>query len=372
MDVKLLLQWRITLRLLIFVIFIVLVCLLYPRGRPAIVIVNIAYGGPGVTSDGRKFQKSNITTGLIFPYSSLTFPPNIMLRSQWAVDFKAKLDAAKLDKQVVFLMIKYDNFPSLINWLGHTRHHATSMLENLIIVSLDDKSHYTLLRKGIFSALVQVREVVKSLPSSEDDYSHAEMITRFTLLRILNYWGYDVIQMDSDVIFRKDIQPILDHFNDTADTTDLVTSTLKDNCAPTNVYKTWKFCISLGFLLIRDTFYTETLWQRIGHSPTDGDSSQVVFNNILLNHEVTWTSVTFETNQYLNGTSSDNSISVLALPRSVVCSDYCNNDQLSSSYVYHASQHVKKLWLVRDHWNKTTKTIQSTMTWLNEVTLNAN
>jgi len=237
-------------------LLIVLVCLFYPRGRPVIVIINIAYGGPGVTSNGRKFKKSNITSGLIFPYSSLTFPPNKMLKSQWAVDFKAKLDAAKPDKLVILLIIKYDNFPSLINWLAHARSHTESLLEKVIVVSLDEQSHYTLLRKGIFSAFVPVGEVIKSLSSSK---AYAEMITRFTLLRILNYWGYDVLQMDSNVIFMKDIQPILDHFNDT----DLVASTLEDNCAPTDAYKTWKFCVSLGFLLIKDTFNTGTLTVQI-------------------------------------------------------------------------------------------------------------
>jgi len=252
MDIKLLLQWRIMLRLLIVILLIVLVYLLYPRGRPAIIIINIAYGGPGVTSDGKKFKKSNITSGLIFPYSTLTFPPNKMLRSQWAVDFKAKLDAAIPDKQVIFLMIKYDSFPSLINWLAHAKRHTSSLLEKLIVVSLDEQSHYTLLRKGIFSTLVPVGEVIKSPPSSD---SLVEMITRFTLLRVLNYWGYDVLQMDSDAIFMKDIQPILDHFNNT----DIVASILEDNCVPTDVYETWKFCISSSFLLIKDTLNTGTL-----------------------------------------------------------------------------------------------------------------
>jgi len=108
------------------------------------------------------------------------------------------------------------------------------------------------------------------------------------------------------------------------------------------------------------------MWQRIGHSQGNSDSSQVVLNNILLNHEVTWTPVTFETNQFLNGRSSHNRISIIALPQGVVCSDYCNSDQLSY-YVYHIVK--KSPWLVRDYWNNTTQAIQSTMTWLNEVTL---
>ena len=250
MDVTLLLQWRIIFRCFIVILIIVLGYFLYPRGRPAIVIVNVAYGGLGVTSDGRRFEKTNITTGLVFPYPGLTFPPDKMLRLQWAVDFKAKLDAARLDKQAVLLMIKFDQFPSLINWLGHARRHAASLLKKLIVVSFDEQSHYTLLRKGIFSALVQVRDVVTSLSTSEDDCSRAEMIARFTLLRILSYWGYDVLHMDSDVIIMKDIQPILDHFNDTAD---IITSTLENKCAPADAYDTWKFCISLKFVLIRNT-----------------------------------------------------------------------------------------------------------------------
>ena len=111
------------------------------------------------------------------------------------------------------------------------------------------------------------------------------------------------------------------------------------------------------------------MWQRIGHSPTDGDSSQIVINNILLNHEVTWTPVSFKMNHYVRGRSSDNSISVVGLPQDVVCSNYCSNDQLSSYYVYQIVKKSHQLWLVRDHWNKTIQTIQSTMTWLNEVTL---
>ena len=107
------------------------------------------------------------------------------------------------------------------------------------------------------------------------------------------------------------------------------------------------------------------LWQRIGHSLSEGGTSHILFNNVLMNAGVTWTPVTFNATQYLKGVSSDHSISVLALPQGVVCSDHCNSDH----YVYHlAGEHVKELWLVRDHWYKTTQTIQSPMTWLNEVT----
>jgi len=184
---------------------------------------------------------------LLFPYPNLTYPARKMLRSKWATNLKAALNSAELNKQITFLMVSFDYFSTLINWLLHAKLHAPLMLKDLLVVCLDDRSHKVLHDKGIVSSVVTVNDIVQSISDIEGPLFHARVVVRLTVLRLLNYWGYDVLQMDIDAILMKNIQPLFAHFSDV----DIITSTTVANCIPKRAHRAWGFCMCVGALLIR-------------------------------------------------------------------------------------------------------------------------
>ena len=125
----------------------------------------------------------------------------------------------------------------------------------------------------------------------------------------------------------------------------------------------------------------ERMWQELGSTPVElASSDQTRFGSILFQYNLTWTPIDYEANRYLLGEPQNKHITVIALPQEVVCRNQCNVTRLSSYYAYHpmTTHHVRvkydvmmaqKVWRISNHWNLTLKTDQSTMDWLNEVTV---
>ena len=202
---------------------------------------------PQAVSRRRRLKILEYHSQILFPYPNLTFPANRMLRSKWATNLKSTVDTANFNKQITYLMVSFDYFSTLLNWLVHTKLHAPSLMRHLLVVCLDEESHKVLSDKGIVSSVVTVDNIIKSLSDIEGTLFHARVVVRLTVLRLLNYWGYDVLQMDIDALLMNNIQSVFDHFNDV----DIITSTSMKNCIPKTAHRAWGFCMCIGAVLIR-------------------------------------------------------------------------------------------------------------------------
>ena len=191
---------------------------------------------------------------VLFPYPKITHQPHEILNSPWATKMKAKLEAVIIGKQLTFLTASLNYLPILINWLIHAKLNALPLMENLLVVCVDKQCHEILSRKGIVSQLVQVTDIIYSMKDMDDNkVFSARVITRLTVLRLLNYWGYDVLVMDIDALLINNIQPIFDHFSDS----DIIVSTANaQNCIPSAARNAWGFCLCIGLLLIRSNTNT--------------------------------------------------------------------------------------------------------------------
>jgi len=130
--------------------------------------------------------------------------------------------------------------------------------------------------------------------------------------------------------------------------------------------------------LTTSSFFTEKMWQRMGHTPiARAGSDQNRFNSILVSMEITWDSVQYNGVHYSKGVSSNHTITGVALPEEVACRGACDVAALSSYYICHphSSHHGDRkesalvkynLWKVSDHWNNTINGAQGTMDWLND------
>ena len=186
---------------------------------------------------------------VLFPYPNITHLPHDILNSPWATEMKAKLEAAKIGKQLTYVTVSMNYFSVLLNWLIYAKSNAMPLLENLLVVCMDKPSHNILSQKGMLSQLVRINDIIYSIKDMDGSgIFSARVITRLTILRLLNYWGYDVLIMDIDAILINNIQPIFDHLHDS----DIISSTANaPNCLPSAARKAWSFCLCIGLLLIR-------------------------------------------------------------------------------------------------------------------------
>ena len=202
----------------------------------------------------RTFQMENKTTQrqqlynnsqILFPFANVTRQSSEILNSNWVAQLKTTL--ATTNSHVTIVMISIQYFSTLINWLAYATIHTMPLAENLLVICGDVESHEILLRKGVRSVVVTIEDVAINESQFNEVLFGGKMLVRLTVLRLLNFWGYDVLQMDSDAIILNNILPILDHFGDN----DIIASTIEKPCTPIGVYEVWKFCVCMGVVQIK-------------------------------------------------------------------------------------------------------------------------
>lgn len=199
-------------------------------------------------------QRSHINTldkyddTVMFPYSNITFKASEILRSQWIIDLKGKLIEANFGKQLTLVVVSFDYFSTLLNWMAHANLYGNSLLKNLLVVCLDEESHNILVKKGIISVVIEPDKIIEKMEKIQRQVFRTRVALRITVLRLLNYLGYSVFQMDIDALLLNNVQPIFDHFGD-ADI--LVSKVNAHYCLPKEAFKAWHFCLCVGTVLIR-------------------------------------------------------------------------------------------------------------------------
>ena len=191
---------------------------------------------------------------VLFPYPNLTRPPHEILNSPWATEMRRKLKAAKVGKQLTYVTVTTAYFPVLLNWLVYAKLNAMPLLENLLVISTDKRPDEILSRKGILSQYVPINDIIYSKNDLDlKKLYSAKMIIRMTVLRLLNYWEYDVVLVDIDAILINNIQSIIDYFHDS----DIIESSVNfRHCVPRAAYRAWNFCLCMGFMVMRSNYRT--------------------------------------------------------------------------------------------------------------------
>ena len=198
-----------------------------------------------INETSEKQQLSNNSL-IMFPFANVTRPTDEILNSEWVKQLKTTLVMAS--NNVTLVMTSFQYFSTLINWLAYATIHTMPLAENLLVICSDVESHNILSKKGVRSVVVSIKDVALEESQFNEVLFGGKMIVRLTVLRLLNYWGYDVLQMDSDAIILNDFQPILDHFSDS----DIIASTIFGRrCTPIDAYEAWKFCVCMGVVQIK-------------------------------------------------------------------------------------------------------------------------
>ena len=121
-------------------------------------------------------------------------------------------------RQVTLLVSDRKYLDVLVNWLAHSILYASQPVDSILIIALDTFTYTVLRHKGFHSVYVQPHAVVNSKPTG-NTLAYI-WITRLTVIRLLNYWKYNVFVIDSDAVMMRNIQPVLDRFS----TSDIITS----------------------------------------------------------------------------------------------------------------------------------------------------
>ena len=196
----------------------------------------------------RHFSDISTPDSLSLPFPSVTLPTKTLLRQKWVKDLQQTLlnfESAPSAAPIFTITCNYEYRDIFLNWLIAVKIRIDHPLARVIIFSLDRELWAFLKHHNISSILVEPKSfILKAKVLSQPFYQI--LIIRITALRLLNYWGYDAVNIDSDAIVLKNPEPLFSDYKDS----DIVAS---NGRFPYNLGNKWGATICGGMFLIRSS-----------------------------------------------------------------------------------------------------------------------
>ena len=179
-----------------------------------------------------------------FPQPTYSRSPYRLLHSAWVKELQKYLKSVN-GNEISVVTSTVEHMDVLMNWLIAAYIKITEPLENIMVISMDKVVHDTLVERGIPSLFVHKDMVIKPKAGVERVFSQVHIV-RLAVLRLMNHYGYDLINYDCDAVPLKNPQPIFDEYK----TTDLIGTFGK---GPHFLYEKWGVTLNTGVMVMRAT-----------------------------------------------------------------------------------------------------------------------
>lgn len=149
-----------------------------------------------------------------FPFQTkFSFPQPLAVKhrehiaqAQWVQDLRRLLSNVK-SRQVSLVTSNIQYMDILLNWLISATVRSGMPLGSIIVVSLDRSLHQLLQKKSIPSLYIPPFSLLNPNAYFSVPFERVMMI-RLTVMRIINHFGFDVANYDTDAIILKDPRPL--------------------------------------------------------------------------------------------------------------------------------------------------------------------
>ena len=146
------------------------------------------------------------------PFSKTTLPAEQLLQMQWVKDLQMILSDISRDSPPVHIIAgNYEYHDVLLNWLITAKVRVNPPVTNVIILSIDTPLCELLSMRNITCLHIDQRHIFKT----EMTIAFRLILElRLTVIRLLNYWGYDAANIDTDALVLKNPEVLYDAFKD--------------------------------------------------------------------------------------------------------------------------------------------------------------
>ena len=151
-----------------------------------------------------------IRKGFQFPHPQVFLPTNTILGADWVQNLKDYLLTIHPSRSLTITVATKSFIPNLLNWLIAAHLLVQPPMENVLVLAFDRDVHMLMARRKIPNVYVPIRSVMKGLRRGVSTI----WMTRFAVIRLLNHWGYDVLQLDNDAIPLKDPRFLYDPYTE--------------------------------------------------------------------------------------------------------------------------------------------------------------
>ena len=194
---------------------------------------------------------------LTLPFPKTTLSGNILLQQQWVSDLQKILSDISPESPPVHIVAgNYEYREVLLNWLISAKIQVNPPLTNIIVVSIDNPLCQLLNKRNITCLAVNWKNY---LTHNLGPAFRLILVLRLTVIRLLNYWGYDAANLDTDALILKNPEPLYQEFVDS----DMVAG---HGTYPFSLGKEWGSTICGGTFMIRSTHNSGNTFFRKGFS----------------------------------------------------------------------------------------------------------
>ena len=177
-----------------------------------------------------------------FPQPRFSKPDDVLLRSHWILSLKECLRDVQ-GKQVSVVTSSVEHTVVLLNWLIAAQLLASPPIHNILVLTLDKGLKELLQYRGFSSLYVNPDWVIDSKAKVTRVFSQVHIV-RMAVIRLINNYGFDLVNYDCDAITLKNPQVIFDSHKET----DLIGTFGK---GPNYLFKKWGVTLNTGVMLLR-------------------------------------------------------------------------------------------------------------------------
>ena len=178
-----------------------------------------------------------------FPHPTEFLKVDQVLKADWVQQLKSYLTSIHPARTVTITVATESFIPNLLNWLISATLVADPSLKHIITVAFDTSVYQLLTQRRLTVILVPYPSVLKSRGRGVSNV----WMARFAVIRLLNHWGYDVQQFDTDAVMLRNPRPLYDRYPDY----EIVSARGK---LPFELGRgPWGFTVCMGAVLLRST-----------------------------------------------------------------------------------------------------------------------
>ena len=177
-----------------------------------------------------------------FPLPHYSLPKAAILGSPWITQLQRFLGNV-WGTQVSMVTASIEHLDILLNWLISANLVAVPPLQNVLVLTLD-KTVYDLLTGHNLSTLYVHEDMVISPTANVTRRFSQVHVVRLSVLRLINHYGFTVVNYDCDAIVLRNPQTIFDGHADV----DIIGTFGR---GPSRLFEKWGITLNTGVMLLR-------------------------------------------------------------------------------------------------------------------------
>ncbi|XP_064402117.1 uncharacterized protein LOC135347921 [Halichondria panicea] len=274
-----------------------------------------------------------------FPWQNSESVSSILIQP-WFQELKTILSDS-IPRSPIVLVATDNKFKTpLLNWLLSATVRQEQPVDNILVLTYSTSFCDFVHSKKVSSKCLAIPPETLT---AKGMYEHKKntgfyqlLVIRVFVMRLLNYWGYDVANFDSDAILLKNPIPLF-HSEDYA-TSDVIGTF--GGSLPGALHNKWGVVVCMGAIFLRSTKQTEQLWKSF--EKVEKRDDQMKLNYGLDKMNVKWKTKNLNPDDS-NDTQSiqwegktTSGLTITLLPQRLACRGVgCRPNVRDSCYIWH-------------------------------------